>query len=163
MLVNVFLTINGVVMKKKAKSLIVNAWQTLVVTLEDMSRDHEENVDIYIELLELLPGTVLVEDDARDKNLYIQGILNLYTDEEFKLLSSIQKRNRTLAFRFKVHSRAVINRGFYNGPQLFSGTWLKTLEFIIGKIYKSRMRQNLSEDQQQAFKKLIGQLKSTSN
>jgi hypothetical protein len=150
-------------MKKKAKKLIVNAWQTLVVTLEDMRRDHEESVDIYIELLELLPGTTIVEENSRDKNLYIQGIVDLCTYGEFKVLSPIQKRNRTLAFRFNVHGRAIINRGFYDGPQLFSGTWLKTLEFIMGKIYKSHLRQNLSDDQRQAFKKLIGQLKSTSN
>jgi len=145
--------------KNKKKELITNAWKTLVSALEDMDHDHEIVIGLYSELLKGLPGVVIVEEEWRRKGSYIEGSIQLYTDNEHNLLSGRRQRNLTLAFVFKVHNRATVSKGWFNGPKLFSGSWLGALEFIINKIYKSDLRQSLSEDQSHAFEELIKKLK----
>ncbi|MFA5155588.1 MAG: hypothetical protein WC453_04110 [Patescibacteria group bacterium] len=148
-------------MKKDQKQEVVSALEALLSALDKMAAEHEDISALYSELLTSLPQTILVDDDVLSKNVFIQGTTELYTDQEFQILSDTKKKNRTLAFTF-LAERARVNKGFYDGPELFTGTWLETLEYIIQQVYKSNLRAGLTEEQKEAFRQLIRQLKNKS-
>jgi len=139
------------------KQIITKAWKKIVIALQYMRID-DELAELYTDLLKSLPETVLVEENFRDKDLYIQGIISLYTPEEFDILSEEKKRSRELAFSFGVDGQASINQSDYSGPQLFAGDWVGALEFIIDKMHSSNLRKNLSRGQRRAVEELIKQL-----
>lgn len=144
------------------KETIYNNWKKIMAGLEDLATENDEiaksNIKLYTKLLKKLPNTVLVDDEFLSEGAVIQGVVNLYTDLEFSILPEKEKKSKTIVFTFFL-DRVVIKRGWYNGKRIFSGDWIKALDFIMIQVLKTPLRKSLFEGQVIAAKELIKQLK----
>ncbi len=140
---------------------ILSNWQELLVSIDELYKENKKtlgkNFRLYTRLLENFSHVTLVDDDARDEEALIQGVLHLFTDLEYQFLSSKEKKNKTLCFTFFI-DRSVIKRGWFDGKELFSGTWISGLEFILNEVVKMPIKENLSPTQQEAIEVLIQEL-----
>ena len=144
------------------KETIYNNWKKIMAGLEGLAAENDEiaksNIKLYTKLLKKLPSTVLVDDEFLSEGAVIQGVINLYTDLEFSVLPEKEKKSKTIVFTFYL-DRVVIKRGWYNGKRIFSGDWIKALDFIMIQVLKTPLRKSLFEGQVNAAKELIKQLK----
>ncbi len=144
------------------KETIYNNWKKIMAGLEGLATENDEiaksNIKLYTKLLKKLPNTVLVDDEFLSEGAVIQGVINLYTDLEFSILPEKEKKSKTIVFTFFL-DRVVIKRGWYNGKRIFSGDWIKALDFIMIQVLKTPLRKSLFEGQVNAAKELIKQLK----
>jgi hypothetical protein len=140
---------------------ILSNWKELLISIDELYKENKKtlgkNFRLYTKLLENFPHVTLVDDDARDEEALIQGVLHLFTDLEYQFLSSKEKKNKTLCFTFFI-DRSVIKRGWFDGKELFSGDWLTGLEFILNEVVKMPIKEDLNPSQQKAIEVLIQEL-----
>jgi hypothetical protein len=143
--------------KKKAIFSVWVALSRILRELETEAADNdEEAVRLYTKLLAHLPETTLVDFKFKKPEVSIQGCTLLCLFRDMKNISDEEARNQQRAFCFYPNNRAIVYRAWYNGPELFNGTWVEALGFLIKEIYEANLSNHLlTGGQKAAMEKLI--------
>jgi hypothetical protein len=145
-------------MDEKLKN-IKNLVNRLSGLLKEIRIGQEDTIKLFLFIIRRLPGVTLVGTDFRDKDCFMQGVINLYSPKEFFILSGRTKRNRTIYFRFMKDNKAIVDGRFYKSNELFRGSWPEALEFILKKIKSSTVFPALSVKKQDRLKEIMGILR----
>jgi len=142
---------------------IISNWKKITFSLKKLYKDNDAalitRVDLYKRLIKNLPQTILVVKSCMDEDALIQGVISLYTDLEWNLLSEKEKEEKHVSFIFYPEG-AFIYHGYYKkDEELFSGDWTDALDFILNEVLKMPKRETLTLKQELAIKELTKQLK----
>jgi hypothetical protein len=121
--------------------------------LTEMNLEKNYSIKFFLFIIRRIPRTIFVEKEYRQNGCFIQGVVRLYADAEFASFSEEGRKNKEIAFRFLENDKAITNEGFYTGTELFCGTWIETLRFLLMKINESNSF--LNRKQQQQLKSIV--------
>jgi len=136
---------------QKSQELI----KQFVGIISGLRTDKDQTIEFLKEVIEKLPGVVLVEEESMVKDCFIQGVVDLFTPYESKIFSPARKAENRLAFRFLNNNEAIVNQGWFSGKEVYRGSWILIFRLILSRIQKSSLADKKTGEKMQLIFKIL--------
>lgn len=137
---------------RKAKGLITQ----FAAIVNELRLEKDAQVKLYNFIMHQLPGTTLVERKFKNADCSIQGVTDLYSDDESLILSVPSREKRTITFSFFANRpEAIVYSGHYCGRELYKGSWPGAVKFVLDKIKESTAFRALSPEQKNSLRGMV--------